>query len=556
METNELLIQIAFWAYVLVDGVAVTLAAIPFLHMLQLESYQGPMYLKWVRKHLGQWSGPFLAGVAGFLLRIAGQFFPGGFGTLLWRGGDVIFTGMMLAFGIMALNNQKKAKKPLRYTARVKRLLVPVFLLALVGPVARLLLQASYVRLLFNGIQPWGGWWDYGFWPELVRFLPGLLLPLVVCLAHVLTWPVEKLVQGWYMGDARKRLLANPALIRIGITGSFGKTSTKYALGTILGEKYKTLYTPGSFNTPMGVTRTIREKLTPEHQVFIGEMGARYKGDVAQLCRLVRPQYGILTAIGKQHLETFGSLENVMRAKGELLAGVGSQGCVFLNGDDPLCRQLYENSPLQEKYLFGTQGEGLYMRAEDITVGPEGSRFTLVCQDGTRIPCVTRLLGRHNILNVAGAAALAYKLGLSEAQIAAGIGKLEPVEHRLQLLPGPITVIDDAFNANPVGSSEALEVLKSFPGRRIIITPGMVELGEEQAALNQAFGLHMASCVDVAILVGPNAPAIKAGLLEGGFPEDRLVEVESLAQATEKLPLYQQPGCTVLFENDLTDNYN
>ena len=157
---------------------------------------------------------------------------------------------------------------------------------------------------------------------------------------------------------------------------------------------------------------------------------------------------------------------------------------------------------------------------------------------------------------MAGAAALAYKLGLSEAQIAAGIGKLEPVEHRLQLLPGPITVIDDAFNANPVGSGEALEVLKSFPGRRIIITPGMVELGEEQAALNQAFGLHMASCVDVAILVGPNAPAIKAGLLEGGFPAERLVEVESLAQATEKLPLYQQPGCTVLFENDLTDNYN
>ena len=178
METNELLIQIAFWAYALVDGVAVTLAAIPFLHMLQLESYQGPMYLKWVRKHLGQWSGPFLAGVAGFLLRIAGQFFPGGFGTLLWRGGDVIFTGMMLAFGIMALKNQKKAKKPLRYTARVKRLLVPVFLLALVGPVARLLLQASYVRLLFNGIQPWGGWWDYGFWPELVRFCPGCCCPL------------------------------------------------------------------------------------------------------------------------------------------------------------------------------------------------------------------------------------------------------------------------------------------------------------------------------------------------------------------------------------------
>ncbi len=152
METNELLIQIAFWAYVLADGLAVTLAAIPFVHMLQLESYQGPMYLKWVRKHLGQWTGPFLAGMAGFLLRIAGQLLPDILGTLVWRGGDVIFTGMMLAFGIMALKNQKKAKKPLRYTARVKRLLIPVFLLALMGPLARLLLQASYVRLLYNGV--------------------------------------------------------------------------------------------------------------------------------------------------------------------------------------------------------------------------------------------------------------------------------------------------------------------------------------------------------------------------------------------------------------------
>ena len=184
------------------------------------------------------------------------------------------------------------------------------------------------------------------------------------------------------------------------------------------------------------------------------------------------------------------------------------------------------------------------------------SRFELAAADGGRIPCATALLGRHNILNVTGAAALAYYLGLTGEEIAAGIANLAPVEHRLQLIKGPITVIDDAFNANPVGAGEALEVLKRFPGRRIIVTPGLVELGEEQGALNQEFGAHMAACTDIAILVGPNGPAMEAGLLSEDFPESCLIRVDTLAQATEKLPLYQEPGCTVLFENDLTDNYN
>ena len=556
MSTTELLINIAFWVYLALDSLAVAAAAIPFVHMLQLESYQGPMYCKWVRRHMGKWAVYILAGCMGLLLRLAGQFLGEGLGTAIWRLGDFLYTILMAAFGISAIKGQKQAVKPLRYTARVKRLFVPLLLLAFLGPLLRFLLQMRYTNLLNQGIQPWGGWMDYGFWPELIRFLPGLLLPLTVLLAHLITWPLEKLIQGWYIQDAKKRLRANPDLIRIGITGSFGKTSTKYILGTILEEKYNTLFTPGSFNTTMGVTRVIRESLQPEHAVFIAEMGARHKGDIAELCRLVSPQYGIITAVGKQHLETFGTLENIIRTKGELLKGLEPDGCAFLNGDDPNCRLLYEEASLKEKYLFGTEGAGLYMRAEHISAGPDGSRFDLVAADGSRISCETQLLGRHNILNIAGAAALSYRLGLSGDAIAAGIRRLQPVEHRLQLIKGPVTVIDDAFNANPIGSGEALEVLQSFPGPRIIITPGMVELGEEQAALNRAFGAHMAACVDIAILVGPNGKDMEAGLLEAGFPAQNLLLVDSLAQATEKLPAYQQPGCTVLFENDLTDNYN
>ncbi|MEA5060741.1 MAG: UDP-N-acetylmuramoyl-tripeptide--D-alanyl-D-alanine ligase [Candidatus Pelethousia sp.] len=556
METTEILIQLSFWTYVLVDGAAVALAAIPFVHMLQLESYQGHMYLKWVGKHPGQCMGVLLAGAAGLLLRVAGSFLGGPMGSWIWRGGDVLYTALLVAYGFSARKRQKNAKKPLAYTARVKRLFVPLFLLALAGPALRLLLQSMYRSQLLMGIQPWGGWADYAFWPEIVRFLPGMALPLTVFFAYLITWPLEKLVQGWYLNDARKRLLKNPYLIRVGITGSFGKTSTKYALGTLLSEQYNTLFTPGSFNTPMGVTRVIREKLTDAHQVFIAEMGARYCGDIAELCRLVKPQYGIITAVGKQHLETFGSLEKVIRTKAELLAGLPDDGACFLNGDDPVCREIYNKSQFNKKFLFGTEGDGLYMRAENISVGPAGSHFELAAADGARIACATKLLGRHNILNVAGAAALAHWLGLTEEQIAAGVAKLTPVEHRLQLLEGPVTIIDDAFNANPVGAGEALEVLKSFPGRRIIITPGMVELGEEQETLNRAFGAHMAACADIAILVGPNGPAMEDGLLSASFNQSCLIRVETLAQAMEKLPLYQEPGCTVLFENDLTDNFN
>lgn len=556
MEITDILIQAAYWLYLLADAAALCLAALPFLHMLQLESYQGRMYLKWVFRHLNQWMGALMAGAAGLLLRVAGLIMSGGLGDWVWHGGDVLYTALLFYYGFTALKRQKEAKKPLAYTARLKRLFLPLFLLAALALWGRQMLQNLYMKQLFMGIQPWGGWMDYGFWPELLRFAPGLLLPITVFLAYLITWPFEKLVQRWYLNDAKKRLFKNAGLLRVGITGSFGKTSTKYALGTLLAEKYNTLFTPGSFNTPMGITRVIRGQLSEAHEVFIAEMGARYTGDIAELCRLVKPKYGILTAVGKQHLETFGSLENVIRTKSELIESLPADGACFLNGDDPICREIYQASGLKEKFLFGTEGEGLYMCAVNISAGPQGSSFALLAADGTRIPCTTALLGRHNILNVAGAAALAYYLGLSAEQIAAGIAKLEPVEHRLQLIRGPVTVIDDAFNANPVGAGEALEVLKSFPGRRIIVTPGLVELGEEQNALNQEFGAHMAACADIAILVGPNGPAMEAGLLSEQFPTNCLIRVDSLAQAMEKLPLYQEPGCAVLFENDLTDNYN
>ena len=204
----------------------------------------------------------------------------------------------------------------------------------------------------------------------------------------------------------------------------------------------------------MGITRVVREQLKNEHQAFVAEMGARYKGDIAELCKLVQPKYGIITSVGKQHLDTFGSYETVIETKAELLNALPEDGAAFLNGDNPDCRRMYERLKLKNKFLFGLSGNGLYLKAEDIEVSSSGSTFTLVTDTGERVRCATQLLGKHNIGNITGAAALARYLGASLETIAIGIENLAPVEHRLQLVQGQngVTVIDDAFNANPSGT--------------------------------------------------------------------------------------------------------
>ena len=530
-------------------AIATAFAALHTIHMLQLESYQGNMYLKWIRRAgMQDCMLSFLLGGMAFLLHIAWVFFfysQPMLAEFLWYGGDVAFIAAMLYIGFS--NRKLPAKKPLAFTGRVKRLLG---CLAVLASVFHMGLFLSY------NISGWGG--ILGM--NLVRYLPGLLLPFFVLLAHVIMLPVENSIKSWYYNDARKKLAARKDLIKIGITGSYGKTSTKFILGTILQEDWNTLVTPSSFNTPMGITRVVREKLMPEHQAFVAEMGARYRGDIAELCRLVQPKYGIITSVGKQHLDTFGSYETVIETKSELLYALPADGAAFLNGDNPDCRRMYERLPLNNKFLFGLSGNGLYLKAEDIEVSSAGSTFTLVTDTGERVRCATQLLGKHNIGNITGAAALARYLGASLESIAIGIENLTPVEHRLQLVQGQngITVIDDAFNANPSGTKAALEVLRSFaPARRIIVTPGMIELGGEEERFNEEFGRDIAQAADIAILVGRNRVApIRRGLIDDGFMESCIIQVDTLTQATEKLPLYTEPGCVVLFENDLPDNYD
>lgn len=517
--------------------IASVLVARYYLHMFQLESYQLDGYVRWLKKHSEKHLGWTLnigvgAGIVHYVLALFLNMFVGEASWLV----SGILTLLGFCAGAFLLDKSLHSmpeKKPLVYTARMKRLYAALAVIAILA------------GLLLNSIG-----------------LPGFFMfvgvPYLALAAGFVMQPVEKAISGYYLNDAKKKLAAREDLIKIGITGSYGKTSTKFILAAILSEKFDVLATPSSFNTPMGLTRVIREQLEEHHQVFLAEMGARHVGDIKELVDLVHPKYGVLTSVGPQHLETFGSVEKVASTKYELVEGLPEDGAAFFAADGGEVDKLYEKTSIK-KFRAGLKGALLDMRADNIEVGAYGSRFLLKDGLGETVECETQLLGRHNIQNIVLACSLARHLGMTMEEIARGVRKIQPVEHRLQLIPGAngITVIDDAFNSNPVGAKAALDVLSAIPGRHIVVTPGMVEQGEQEAEINRKFGSQMAYACDIAILVGKKHTApIVEGLLNGGMAQESIFTVNTLEEATVILGRVGLPGDTVLFENDLPDNYS
>ena len=298
--------EILTYALTALLAAAAVVASLRFLHMLQLESYQGFMYLKWLRKHFSDDAFPILLiGIMGFTFRAASLLFSSEIiAKIAFYASDalciIMLTGLCVKWFITP------HRKPLKYTARMIRLICAVSILVVLFSTA----------FFTDGIFPASAG-DPGVFvaASAIRFIPITLMPFVVLLAYMITYPIEWAVKKWYFNDARKKLAARSDIIKIGITGSYGKTSSKFMLSKMLAEKYNVLYTPSSFNTPMGITKIIRGELKPEHEVFVAEMGARYVGDIKELCNLVKPTVGIITAVGKQHLETFGSLQAIIDTK-------------------------------------------------------------------------------------------------------------------------------------------------------------------------------------------------------------------------------------------------
>ena len=331
----------------------------------------------------------------------------------------------------------------------------------------------------------------------------------------------------------------------------------KFYLSELLSSRYNTLKTPESFNTPMGVTITVRQHLKPTHEYFICEMGARRVHEIKELCEIAHPHDGIITSVGPQHLETFNSIENVVNTKFELADSVQAVGGkIYLNGDNELIRQKapqYKNA-----VMYGLQEHNDY-RATDISVSDRGTEFTVTTPDGESCRFTMKLLGEHNVQNVLGAIAYCHGTGIHLEKLLLPVRKISPVPHRLQLLDkgGNLTFIDDAYNSNPNGCRCALRVLGLFDACRILVTPGMVELGAKQEELNFEFGQEASGVCDYIVLVGKNQTIpIYNGIKDTGYDMNNVYVADSLNEAIAKVNEYKtDKKKIVLLENDLPDNY-
>ncbi len=441
----------------------ITLAAIVFLslrefHMLQLNGYKTPEHSWWMKKNFRRYIYPLVLLAAQFVMLAVGASLP-------------LIIGLALLNGVFIIANKpgKKFKKPLVYTARVKRMMTTFFIL----------IAAAFTGAVLVGVES-----------PLAYIIAGsalYLTPILVPLANLINKPIEKAVQKWYINDAKKMLANMPALHKIGITGSYGKTSMKFYLSELLNSQYNTLKTPESFNTPMGVTITVRNHLKPTHEYFICEMGARRVGEIAELCGIANPHDGIITSVGPQHLETFRSVENVVKTKFELADSISALGKIYLNGDNELIRK--KSADYTNAVTYGIQAHNDY-RAEDISVSDRGTEFTVITPDGKSCRYTTKLLGEHNVQNILGAIAYCHgSAGISLEKLVLPVKRIAAVPHRLQLLDtgGDICYIDDAYNSNPNGCRAALNVLGLFDACKILVTPGMVELGAKQEELNYEF---------------------------------------------------------------------
>ena len=463
-------------------------------------------------------------------------------------------------FGSVSKYKPEKVKKPLVYTARVMRLMIPFVTLCSFIP-------AFFTYLGFTGFIPFYEIQLPAYFAGLQTFdltilvfgwsFGTMIVPFFILLSGLLTKPIELYIQNGFKKQARKKLASMPDLKVIAITGSYGKTSTKFMIRDLLKERFNVCSTPGSYNTPMGICKVINNDLQSHHQILILEMGARYEGNIQELCDIAKPDISVVTNVGVAHLETFGSQDVIAREKGRLVDNLVAGDVAILNGDDPRVSKMGANRNEITRILVGLERGNI--KGSDISYDTSGMEFDVhIDEDTERFQ--TQLLGAHNAQNLLLAVGVAHHFGIRLKTMALAAAKIEPVEHRLELKKqGELFVIDDAFNSNPVGAKNAVEILSQFnSGQRIIITPGMVELGEIEEEENRKFGEAIGQAnLDLVVLVGEErAQPILEGIKNFDSNAMNVRVVDSLFDANELVRKHARSGDIILYENDLPDVYN
>ncbi len=502
------------------------------LHIFQQNFYnENNRYLKWGLKKVGE---VFKNDSLLLVLNFVNIFLKNKLLT--------IFNVLYLFLYIFEKNkiSRESVKIPLNLTNRIKRLTVTISVIYFIPLIYFLVKKNLYIFLLIYSLLI-----SYNF--------------LIIYLINIINKPIEKYVFWYYKKKAIKKIKSYRAEV-IGITGSYGKTSSKNILNDIISVKYNTLPTPKNYNTQYGLIITINNYLNKFHDFFIAEMGAFKMGRIRLLCKLVKPKYGIITKIGEAHLETFKSKENIQKGKFELIESLPQDGLAILNKDDEMQVNYKLQNTVPIKWI-GIDNQTADVIASNIKMTKDGMNFDVTFKEsGEKAHFETKLLGKPNVYNILAALALGKHQNMTLKELTLGVKKIKPIEHRLELkeFAKNITIIDDAYNSNPVGSQMALDVLDLMPGRKIIITPGMIELGPKQYELNKEFGKHISKVADIVILIGEKqTKPILDGLNEVGYNKKNLIIINDIFEAFNIIKEKSKDEHTyVLLENDLPDIFN
>lgn len=513
-----------------------TRRSLRYLRFLQQEEYAGARFLRWVWQNRAfDRRGSAVAAAFGLLAMLARE--------------DVDYAMIaMLGACVLAVlasreeDPQTTGKITLKMTARAVRIFRAALLFYSVS-----VLGASFCAVAFSG--------QGGVWLLQIVFFQSL--PLWLVLGVLVLQSQENVVQAKFVEEAKDKLVScNPYII--GVTGSYGKTSTKNVLGRLLDASVAPTFWPkGGINTVMGITREIREQLKETHKYAVIEMGAYQQGSINKLCALTPPRAAIITAVGLMHLERFGSAENVYRAKSELAQAVPDDGILVCNGDNEGARRMAREHKKAVTLLYGFNREAgeLDSWMSNLEVRVEGTSFVLHWQ-GKEYNGFMPLHGRPLLSNVLGAFTMACALGADPQFVVAAMRNLEPVSNRLEVCNcGSYVQINDAYNSNPIGFAAALEVLNSLPGeRKVLVTPGMIELGTEQEKENEKAAELAAKVCSLVFVVGSvNHAVLCRGFERGGLAKEQIRTFEHRDLALAALAQERKQGDVVLLENDLPD---
>lgn len=511
------------------------------IHLFQQEEYDNVRYFKYIYKNhnlVDKKLSSILASL--IILQVFIIFFDFSKQFLL----SVLAALALIIFGFIQYNPlTKDAKKQLVFTKRVSRLLV------------------TFLLILFLAITPFF-YADFAYNSILLVFYAIVIiqiLPIFLILANIFLSPYEKLTQKRFLNSA-KRKIRQLAPQTIAITGSYGKTSTKHILNHILSFVAPTLCTPGSVNTPMGITRIIREKLTKDHKYFIVEMGAYGIGSISRLCDLTPPNYGIITAVGNAHYERFKSIDNVAQAKFELNQAVNeNDGLTYVNSDS--VNQNYIKRYGRNFILVGQDKDSdNQYKVSQVKLLTSGLQFKIKYKRNSYL-INSPLYGLHHVNNIALCFALCHQIGIAEDTIISALNSLPQIKHRLEIINndhGPI-IIDDSYNSNPDGFKSALDVLKLLKqknGRSILVTPGMVELGDLHDEKHSELAKKALETVDVVLVIMPNRiPTFYSTFRDAMSDKQQLLNFENFADAKKWIDANANAKDVILYENDLPDLY-